>query len=233
VAEKRVHYQVSFAVLSLAAMSYSMLQSLVIPALPSLEHSLHASADAVAWLLTGYLLSASIATPILGRVGDMLGKEKVLVVVLLVLSAGTLLSALATTLPVMLLGRVIQGAGGAVFPLSFGIIRDEFPARRVVGAIGFLSAILGVGAGLGIVLAGPIIVHLSYHWLFWIPLVPCLAAAMATVVFIPESPIRTPGRINVTGAVLMSGWLSAGLLGVSEGPVIGWGDPRVIGLFVL
>ncbi|HEY3844856.1 MAG TPA: MFS transporter [Acidimicrobiales bacterium] len=230
-ADKRVHYQVTFVVLSLAAMAYSILQSLVIPALPSLEHSLHASADAVAWLLTGYLLSAAIATPILGRVGDMVGKEKVLLLVLLVLCAGTLVSALATTLPVMLTGRVIQGAGGAVFPLAFGIIRDEFPPERVVGAIGFLSAILGVGAGLGIVLAGPIIVHLSYHWLFWIPLMPCLIAAAATRLFVPESPIRTPARVNVTGAFLMSGWLVAGLVAVSEGPIIGWGDSRVIGLF--
>jgi EmrB/QacA subfamily drug resistance transporter len=233
VAEKRVHYQVSFAVLSLAAMAFSLLQSAVIPALPSLEHSLHASSDAVAWLLTGYLLSAAIATPILGRVGDMLGKEKVLLVVLVVLSVGTLVSALATTLPIMLIGRVIQGAGGAVFPLSFGIIRDEFPPKRVVGAIGFLSSVLGVGAGLGIVLAGPIIVHLNYHWLFWIPLIMCLLAAVATVIFIPESPIRSPGRINVVGALLMSGWLVAGLLAVSEGPIIGWSRPAVIGLFVL
>jgi EmrB/QacA subfamily drug resistance transporter len=232
VAEKRIHYQMTFVVLSVSAMAYSLLQSMVIPALPALEHTLHSSADAVAWLLTGYLLSAAIATPILGRVGDMLGKEKVLFVVLLVLSAGTLVSALATTLPVMLLGRVIQGAGGAVFPLAFGIIRDEFPETRVVGAIGFLSSILGVGAGLGIVLAGPIITHLSYHYLFWIPLVMCLVSAVATRFFVPESPIRSPGRINAVGAVLMSAWLVAGLLAVSEGPVIGWLDPRIIGLFV-
>lgn len=230
---KRVHYQVSFAVLSMAAMSYSLLQSLVIPALPSLEHSLHSSADGVAWLLTGYLLSAAVATPILGRVGDMLGKEKVLLVVLAALTLGTLVSALATNLPVMLAGRVIQGAGGAVFPLAFGIVRDEFPKERVVGAIGFLSAILGVGAGLGIVLAGPIIVHLSYHWLYWVPLVLCLISGVATMIFIPESPIRTPGRINFVGALLMSGWLAAGLIAVSEGPIIGWGDARIIGLFVL
>jgi EmrB/QacA subfamily drug resistance transporter len=230
---KRVHYQVTFVVLSVAALSYSMLQSLVIPALPSLEHSLHASADAVAWLLTGYLLSAAICTPILGRVGDMLGKEKVLVAVLVLLSVGTLVSALATSLPLMLVGRIIQGAGGAVFPLSFGIIRDEFPAARVVGGIGFLSSILGVGAGLGIVLAGPIIVHLNYHWLFWIPLVMCLLATVTTLLFVPESPIRTPGRINAVGALLMSGWLVAALLAVSEGPIIGWGNTWVIGLFAL
>jgi EmrB/QacA subfamily drug resistance transporter len=232
-AATRVHYQVTFAVLSLAAMAYSLLQSAVIPALPSLEHSLHASADAVAWLLTGYLLSAAIATPILGRVGDMYGKEKVLLLVLVVLSAGTLISALATNFPLMMVGRVIQGAGGAVFPLAFGIIRDEFPPERVVGAIGFLSAILGVGAGLGIVLSGPIITHLSYHWLFYIPLVLVVASAIATAVFVPESPIRTPAHVNAVGALFMSGWLVAGLVAVSEGPVIGWDDPRIIGLFGL
>ena len=82
-----------------------------------------------------------------------------------------MISALATSLPVMLVGRVIQGTGGAVFPLAFGIIRDEFPAERVAGAIGVMSAILGAGAGAGIVLAGPILVHLNYHWLFWIPMI--------------------------------------------------------------
>ena len=187
-AKKRAHYQLTFAVLALAALAFSLLQSAVIPALPSLEHSLHASADAVAWLLTGYLLSAAIFTPILGRVGDMRGKEKVLVIVLVALSIGTLVSALATSLPVMLTGRIIQGAGGAVFPLAFGIIRGLFPADRVVGGIGFLSSILGVGAGLGIVMAGPIIEHLNYHWLFWIPLVMCIIATVATVLFVPESP---------------------------------------------
>jgi EmrB/QacA subfamily drug resistance transporter len=222
-----------FAALAVSAMAFSILQSAVIPALPSLEHSLHVSSDAIAWLLTGYLLSASIATPILGRVGDMLGKERVLVAVLVALSVGTLIAALATTFPVMLTARVIQGSGGAIFPLAFGIIRDEFPRERVVGAIGILSSILGIGTGLGIVLSGPIIVHLDYHWLFWIPFVLSVVATVTTVLFVPESPIRTRGGINTTGAILMSGWLVAGLVAVSEGPTKGWGDPTIIGLFVL
>ena len=171
---------------------------------------MHTSESGASWLLTAYLLSAAVATPILGRVGDMVGKEKVIVAVLVALSVGSLISALATTLPVMLVGRVIQGAGGAVFPLAFGIIRDEFPAERVAGAIGVMSAILGAGAGAGIVLAGPILVHLNYHWLFWIPLIMSVAATIATFVFVPESPVRAPGRINWLGAGLMSAWLVTG-----------------------
>ena len=138
---------------------------------------------------------------------------------------------MATTLTVMIVGRVIQGAAGAVFPLAFGIIRDEFPAERVAGAIGVLSAILGLGVGAGILLAGPILEHLSYHWLFWLPLVMAIGATIATFVFVPESPVRAPGGINWLGAALMSGWLVTGLLAVSYGPTWGWHSASVLGLF--
>ena len=117
-----------------------------------------------------------------------------------------------------------------MFPLAFGIIRDEFPAERVAGAIGVMSAILGAGAGAGIVLAGPILVHLNYHWLFWIPLIMSVTATVATFVFVPESPVRAPGRINWLGAFLMSGWLVTGLLAISYAPTWGWGSSSVIGL---
>src|SRR5580693_6979134 len=162
----------------------------------------------------------------------MLGKERVIVAVLLALTIGSLISAVATTLPVMLVGRVIQGAGGAVFPLAFGIIRDEFPAERVAGAIGVMSAILGAGAGAGIVLAGPILVHLNYHWLFWIPMIMSAIATVATYLFVSESPIRAPGRINWLGAGLMSAWLVTGLLAISYAPMWGWADSSIIGLLV-
>lgn len=230
-ARARSNYALTFAVLATAAVAFSLLQSLVIPAIPQLESTLHTSEDGASWLLTAYLLSAAIATPILGRVGDMLGKERIIVAVLVALSVGSLISALATSLPVMLVGRIIQGAGGAVFPLAFGIIRDEFPPERVAGAIGVMSAILGAGAGAGIVLAGPILVNLDYHWLFWIPMIMSVAATIATRLFVPESPVRSPGKINWVGAVLMSGWLITGLLAISYAPTWGWGSSSVLALF--
>jgi MFS family permease len=221
----------TFIVLATAALAFSLLQSLVIPAVPRLETTLHSSETAASWLLSGYLLSAAIATPVLGRVGDAVGKEKMMVIVLVALSVGTLVSAIATSLTVMLVGRVIQGAGGAIFPLAFGIIRDEFPPHRVAGAIGVLSAILGLGTGVGIVLAGPIMEHLSYHWLFWLPMMMSAGATAATFAFVPESPVRASGSINWVGAVLMSGWLVTGLVAVSYGPTWGWGSASTLILF--
>ncbi len=146
----------TLAVLGVAAMAFSVLQSLVIPVLPAIGRDLQVSQQAVTWVLTGYLLSASVATPILGRLGDMYGKRRLLVITLAALAAGTVVSGLATTLAVLIAGRVVQGLGGALFPLAFAIIRDEFPAERVAGAIGFISATLGIGGGLGITLAGPV-----------------------------------------------------------------------------
>src|SRR5690349_16060614 len=176
---ERQHYQVTFALLALAAVSYALLQSLVAPALPDIQHSLHTSVNSVSWVLTAYLLSASIATPLIGRLGDMHGKERLMVVVLVVLCISTVLCALATSLAVMLVGRILQGAAGGIFPLAFGIIRDEFPRERVAGAVGIMSALAGVGGGAGVVLAGPIADNLSFHWLFWLPLVPLVPATIA------------------------------------------------------
>ena len=167
----RQHPSVTFAVLALAGVSYALLQSLVAPALPEIEHALHTSESSVSWVLTSYLLSASVATPLIGRLGDMYGKERVLMIVLALLSLGTVVSALAASLPLMLVGRVVQGAAGGIFPLAFGIIRDEFPRPRVASGIGLMSALLGVGGGAGVVLAGPIVDHLSFHYLFWLPLI--------------------------------------------------------------
>ena len=229
----RRHYEVTFAVLALAGVSYALLQSLVAPALPDLQRNLHTSVNGVSWVLTAYLLSASIATPVIGRLGDMYGKARLLAVVLVLLCVATVTSALATTLTVMIIGRVVQGAAGGIFPLAFGIIRDEFPRERVAGAVGVMSALLGVGGGAGVVLAGPIVQNLSIHYLFWLPLALLVPATIAVHLFVPESPVRVPGRVNWPGAALMSGGLAAVLLAVSEAPVWGWLSAKTVIVFAV
>jgi EmrB/QacA subfamily drug resistance transporter len=219
-------------VLAVGAGAFSLLSSLVSPVLPLLETSLHTNQATVTWVLTAYLLSASIFTPILGRVGDMIGKEKVLVAVLTALALGSIVAALATSIGVMIVARTIQGIGGGVIPLSFGIIRDEFPRDKVAGAVGVIAALLAVGGGLGLVLAGPIVNNLDYHWLFWIPGAVVALAAVATYLVVPESPVRTPGRISWLPAVLLSGWLVCLLLAVSQAPSWGWASGPVLGLLL-
>lgn len=227
---ERTHPTVILVVLSLAGIAYAMLSSSVVPALPTMQHALHTSEDGITWLLTAYLLSASVGTAILGRLGDMYGKERLLLATLVILAAGTLLAAVSSSLGVIIVARFIQGASGGIFPLAFGIVRDEFPREKVAGSIGLLSAILGVGAGIGIVLSGVIVEHLNYHWLFWIPLAATLVAIVATWRFIPESPVRLPGRINWLAAALMTIGISTVLLAISQTTAWGWGSPKTLGL---
>src|ERR1700761_5493255 len=229
----RTHYQVTFAVLAAATIAYALLQSLVIPVLATIQTGLHTSQNSVTWVLTAYLLSASIFTPIVGRLGDMFGKERMLVLALVALAAGCALAAVTDSLMVMIVARVIQGIGGGVLPLSFGLIREELPRERVAGAVGVIAARAAAGAGLGIVLAGPIVDALNFHWLFWIPMIILVVSAVAAHVVVPESRVRTAGRVNWLAAVLLSGWLVALMLAVSEAPTWGWGSVKVIGLIAV
>lgn len=224
------HPRATFVVLAAACTGYALLQSLATPVLPTLQAGLHTSQNAVTWVLTAYLLSASVCTPIVGRLGDMWGKERLLAVALGALVVGCAISAVATSLPLMLAGRAVQGVGGGVLPLSFGIIRDEYPAEKVGGAVGVITAIIAAGSGVGLVIAGPIVKALDYHWLFWFPAMMLLAATVAAKIAVPPSPVRMPGRVNVPAALLLSAWLVALLIAVSEAPQWGWGSGRVLGL---
>ena len=219
--------------LSLGGLAFAVLQSLVAPALSTIGRDLHASTADTSWMLTAYLLSASVLTPILGRLGDMVGKRRVLIGVLAVLAVGTLLAALAPNLAVLIVARALQGAAGAILPLSIGIVRDELPKEKVSVTVGLLSAIFGIGAGVGIVAAGPIVEHLSWHWLFWLPLVLVVVALLGAIFGMPESPVRTPGKLDIAGATILSAALVALLLAISKGQTWGWGEPKTLGLLAL
>ena len=226
----RQHYGLTLAVLSLSALSFALLQTMVAPALPAIQQDLGASPVGVSWVLTVYLLTASVATPVLGRLGDMFGKERMLVVVLAMFAVGLLVSALSHSLPVLIAGRAIQGAAGAVFPLAIGIIRDEFPPQRIPTGIGLISATFGVGGGAGLVLSGVLVDNLGYASIFWLGLAVTAVAIVCTHLFVPESPVKSPARIDWAGAALLSAFLVALLLAVSEGNRWGWTSPAILGL---
>jgi EmrB/QacA subfamily drug resistance transporter len=229
---ERVHPNVILSVLALAGLAYAILSSAVIPALPTIQRDLHTSETGVTWLLTGFLLSASVGTSIIGRLGDMYGKERLLLWTLVVLAVGTLLAAVSDSLAMLIAARVIQGVAGGIFPLAFSIIRDEFPAEHVPGSIGLISSILGIGGGAGLVIGGLIVEHLSWHWLFWLPLAVTVLAALATWRFIPESPIRSPGKVNWLAAGLMTLGISLVLIAIAQTTIWGWGASKTIALFI-
>lgn len=222
-------------VLCLGALSYSLLSALAIPAVPSIQEATGASATEVTWVISGYLLAATAATPVCGRLGDLLGKRRVLLGLLAILALGTAIAAASTSIWPLVAGRVVQGVGGGIYPLCFGIIRDELEASEVPGAIGIISSLMGVGAAVGVVVSGLVLAELPYQWLFVFLLAGVLAALAGTWRYVPDrpAPARAGGRINWAAALLMSAGLTTLLLAISSGPDAGWASARVLGLTAL
>jgi EmrB/QacA subfamily drug resistance transporter len=220
----------SLLILGLAALSFALAQTTLIPALAELMEEFHTDATGIAWVLTGYLISAAIFTPIFGRLGDMFGKRRLLVIALFVFAAGSAVSALGDSVAAIVAGRILQGVGGGIFPLCFGIIRDEFPPERVSASIGLMSATLGIGGGVGLIVGGLIIDHASYHWIFWLGAGMAVVAAIAAVIFVPESPNRIPAKVDYRGAAVLAVGLSVPMYAISEANNWGWGSTKTIGL---
>jgi len=216
-------------VLLLAGATFALAQTLVLPALPALTQDLGASASSGSWILTGFLLSASIATPIVGKLGDLYGKGRVLTAVMVLFSVGAVICGLANSVEVLIGGRVLQGVAGGVFPLAFGIVRDTFPRERLASGLGVMSAILGIGAGIGLPLSGVIVDHLDLQWLFWINLLSVPAALAAHRLIAPSATVERT-HIDWLGAGLLSVALAAVLLAVTQAGEWGWGSPANAGL---
>lgn len=229
-ASRRASPGLTLTILAVAAMSYVLQQTLVVPAMPTIQRDLDTTTTWVTWVFTGFLLTSAVATPLLGKLGDTFGKKRLLVISMAIFAAGTVAAALSTSIWMLIVSRGLQGAAGAVFPLAFGIVRDELPPAKVGMGLGLLSATFGVGGGAGLVLSGVILDHLPWTWLFWIGAVPVVIALVLVWRLVPESPVRTPSRVDWQGALTLSIGLSGLLVALSEGASWGWLSPATLGV---
>jgi MFS family permease len=215
------------AVLAAAALTFSLMQSLVIPALPAIQRALDATPEQTSWTVTGFLLSSAVATPIAGRLGDLYGKRRVLVVVLAIVTGGTLLC-VVPSIEALVTGRVIQGVSGGVLPLAYAIVRDELSPARVSHGIAILATMLGVGGGVGVIAAGVIVEHLSYTWMFWLQVPGFVGVAYGVHRLVPDSGEVSPVRIDWLGAALVSVGLVALLLTITQARSWGAGSTKTL-----
>ncbi|MFE1835656.1 MFS transporter [Streptomyces sviceus] len=218
------------AVLALAGIVVSLMQTLVIPIVPELPTLLHASASNTAWAVTATLLAAAVATPVVGRLGDMIGKRSMLLVSIVLLVSGSVVCALADSLIPMIIGRTLQGLAAAVVPLGISIMRDALPADRLAGSTALMSASLGVGGALGLPAAAFIADKWDWHILFWTSAALGAVALVLVLLIVPESNVRTGGRFDLAGALGLSAGLVSLLLAVSKGGDWGWTSGTTLGL---
>jgi EmrB/QacA subfamily drug resistance transporter len=229
----RQHHNLTLAILAIGALAFSLAQTTIIPALTAMQEAFNVGTSDIIWMVSAYFLAASVATPVLGRLGDMFGKERFLAVSLAAFAIGSVVCALSDGLGLMIVGRALQGIGGGVFPLSFGIVRDEFPIAKIPTGIAMLGATAGIGGAIGLPLGGLLVDQASYHWIFWISAAMGVIATVTTIRFVPESPLRSPGKVDYVGAGILAVGLSAVLIAVSRANQWGWASDRTLGLIGL
>jgi len=209
-----------------------LMQSLLIPLIPELPRLLDETASNTSWAVTATLLAGAVATPTVGRLGDMFGKRRILLASVAMLIAGSVLGAFSTALLPLIIARVMQGLAAGVIPLGISIMRDVLPAERLGNATATMSASLGVGGALGLPLAATIAQNADWHVLFWVAAGLGCVAFLFVLRMVPESTVRAGGRFDLIGAAGVSAVLVSLLLAVSKGADWGWGSPLTIGLFV-
>jgi len=215
-------------VLCAAALATAVMQTLLLAMYAEIPGLLHVTIDDASWLLTATLLVGAVATPSLSRLADMYGKRRMILVCLSALLVGSLVGVIAPSLPLLIAARALQGASLAIVPIGMSLMRDELPSERLSGAVALMSAAIAVGAALGLSLTGLIYLRLGWHALFWICAAMGAVLIVAVLAVVPESPVRSGGSFDLLGAVLLSMFLTALLLGITKSGVWGWSSPAIL-----
>ncbi len=218
------------AVGSLCGIVVALTQTMIVPLVPVLPTILHSSAADASWAITATLLTAAVATPIAGRLGDMYGKRLMLLISLGMLLIGSVVCAVSSSLGLVVLGRGLQGMAMGCIALGISIMRDELPADRIGPAVARMSATMGVGGAIGLPLAAIIAEKGSWHVLFWVSAGLAALCLVAVFAVVPESPVKTPARFDVLGAIGLTAALVMLLLVITSGADWGWTSGLSLGL---
>jgi predicted MFS family arabinose efflux permease len=221
----------TIGVVALCGLVVSLSQTLVVPLLPHLPDLLQTTPATASWLVTSTLVAAAVCAPVLGRLGDMYGKRRLLIVGLGLLATGSVLGALAPDVGTLIVARTLQGASLGVLPLGISVLRDVLPASRVGTGVALMSSSLGIGAAGGLPLSGLVAQHASWRLLFGGLAVSAVLLGAAFARTVPEL-YGTGGRFDLTGAIGLATTLICLLLAISKGAEWGWSSTAVIGLLV-
>ncbi|WP_439332503.1 MFS transporter [Saccharopolyspora antimicrobica] len=219
-------------VLASCGIAVSLMQTLVVPLLPEFPRFLNTTPANAAWLITATLVAGAVCAPVLGRLGDMYGKRRMLLVSLAAMALGSAIGAVSDDFGAVLVGRVLQGAAIGVVPLGISIMRDELPEERITSGVALMSATLGIGGAVGLPVTGLVAEHFNWHWLFAGAAVFSLIEFALVRLVVPESPLRSGGRFDLVGALGLSAALTCLLLAISKGNDWGWTSPAVLGLLL-
>ncbi|MBA9005364.1 MFS transporter [Thermomonospora cellulosilytica] len=221
------------AALAAAGIVASLMQTLVVPLIGELPRLLHTTASTASWAVTATLLAGAVATPVLGRLGDLYGKRRMLLACTVPLITGSVVCALAASAAPMIVGRGLQGVGMGIIPLGISALRELVPPQRLGSAIALISSSLGIGGALGLPVSAAVAEHASWRALFWGAAALGAVVALLVRLLVPPTPARAARerRFDLVGALGLGAGLVCLLLGVSKGGDWGWASGTTLGLF--
>ncbi|MGW4033971.1 MFS transporter [Streptomyces sp. NPDC004838] len=217
-----------------AVVGFTLMESLMAPALPLIQRGVGASLASIAWIFTGVLLVGAVSVPVVARLADIRDKRPLFIGVVTIAAVGVLVAALAESVLQLTVGHALQGVGLGLIPLSVAIIRDTQPESRVRSANGLIIGSSALATVAGLLIAGPLLERLHYSWLYWLTLALLAPIALCSWWVLPSCPpVNRDGRLDVPGAVLLAGSLTALLIGVTKAASWGWTSPAFLGLEAL
>ncbi len=217
-------------VLAACGLAVSLMQTLVVPLLPQFPRLLDSTPTTATWLVTSTLVAGAVCAPVLGRLGDMYGKRRMLLLALALVAVGSALGAAAPDIGTLIVARVLQGASLGVVPLGISIMHDLLPAERVGSGVALMSSSLGIGGAVGLPITGLVAEHASWRWLFAGATVVGILLLGSVARTVRESPDRPGGRFDLPGTLGLTAALVALLLAISKGSEWRWNSPAVLGL---
>ncbi|MGZ5539697.1 MAG: MFS transporter [Halobacteriota archaeon] len=219
--------------LSLTAIMIMFTESMLIPALPTLQAEFNTTATWASWILSIYLVAGAVATPIFGKLGDTYGKKKLLVICMSLYTLGVIANGFAWNIQSLLVFRALQGLGMGMFPLAWGLIRDEFPPEKVAMSTGIISAMFGVGAAIGLVVGAWICENFGWRMTYHAVIPLAVGVTLLAFYKLQESPIRNPSKVDVIGATTFSVAILTFLVAMTEGERWGWTSLNTLGLIAV
>lgn len=223
------HALLTAAALCFGGLGVALTQTLVIPIQTDLPSLLHTSPTNAGWVITVTLLAGAVSMVVSGRLGDLLGKQRVLVATASVLVVGSLVCALSSSLLPVLVGRALQGFSLGFIPVGIALMREVTPPHMTSTAIAAMSATLGVGGAIGLPLSAWVAQTFSWHALFWMSAILSALMVLAVLLAVPHVRDAVGGRIDVVGVVGLVIGLVITLVGVSKAHEWGWTSGRTIG----
>ncbi|HZD82618.1 MAG TPA: MFS transporter [Nitrososphaeraceae archaeon] len=185
---------ITLAILSSIGLITMHAETMLLPAIPDIIREFHINYSTSSWILTAYLISGAVMTPIAGKLSDIYGKKKILLIIMIIYTIGVTLGGLSFSISFLFIARIIQGVGLSMFPIAFGIIRSQFPPQKLAVAQGIFISTFAGGSAVGLAVGGPIVNYFGWHATFFsiIPIAVALIVMVHRLIYVSKEEQESP-----------------------------------------